>query len=89
MNKPLAEFRKATGNVLHGNLGKAPNLAAVAYHRRRICHCAISSLPTVAGAGSDHTRYAHLAGFAGDLFPVCYPWRLRKAVQQGSIKANY
>lgn len=44
--------------------------------------------PPVTGAGSDHTEQTHLAALHSDLFPVCYPGRLRKAVQEGSIKAN-
>lgn len=42
--KPPAEGRKNTGDALHGNLVKAPNHAALAYHRRRMCHFAVSSL---------------------------------------------
>lgn len=43
MYKPPVECRKNTGSAIHGNLAKAPGLTAVAYHRRRICHTAVSS----------------------------------------------
>lgn len=51
-----------------------PSFAAVAYHRRRMYHSAVSS-PQWLKQEVTTLSNASLAGFTGDWFPVCCPWR--------------
>lgn len=54
-----------------------PSFAAVAYHRRRMCHSSISS-PQPLEQEVTTLSHTSLAGFTCDLFPVCCRWRWGK-----------